>query len=257
MPADPDYARYLDRSTELLWRTRESRGARPQLSVDAVVDAAITLADRDGVEALSMRGVARELGVGAMTLYRYVPGKAELLDLMLDRVTVPSEEIRQAEGKDWRGALEVVAHTARALYLRHPWLLQVNWARPVFGPNTLASFEHLMAKIRPSGLTSRQRVTVAGAIDGYITGMVRQEIRYQQAEADTGVSHEAFWAHQGPVLEQVVATGDYPTIAALADDAFEAGFEEIFEFGLQRLLDGLSLFVERHHQSAHGQPAHG
>ena len=78
----------LSRSLELLWGTREpaTRGPKAELSLERIVDAAVALADREGLGALSMRRVATELGVGTMSLYRHVPGKGELLDLMLDRV---------------------------------------------------------------------------------------------------------------------------------------------------------------------------
>lgn len=245
MDGEQGSGHYLDRSNRLLWRTTgdAGRGTRPELSLDAIVTAAVTVADRDGSAALSMRAVARELGVGTMSLYRYVPGKAELLDLMIDRVSDPREEIRQAQGTDWRGALEVIARHSRALCLRHPWLLQVNTARPVFGPHTVAGFEHLISKISSSGLTSRECVEAASMLDGYVTGMARQEIRYQHVEQETGVSHDDFWAHQGPLLERLMATGQYPALAALAEGAFDAGWDETFEFGLQRMLDGLGLLV--------------
>jgi AcrR family transcriptional regulator len=113
------------KSLELLWglQARPTRGPKPALTVAAVVEAAVRIADTEGLAAMSMRRVADELGVGAMTLYRYVPGKGELLDVMLDSVYAELP-LRRIEG-DWRAKLEEVARENRELCLRHPWTLYV------------------------------------------------------------------------------------------------------------------------------------
>ncbi|MFC9019963.1 TetR/AcrR family transcriptional regulator, partial [Streptomyces albidoflavus] len=124
------------RSLALLWGEGEAGGERtapgpkPALSVAAVVAAAVEVADEGGVAALSMRAVADRLGRSSMALYTYVPGKAELLDLMYDRAHA---ELPGAYPQDdgWRAAATAWAADLRALYLRHPWLLQVSYARPV------------------------------------------------------------------------------------------------------------------------------
>ena len=104
------------RTLELLWDTgrRPSRGPKPALSLDRIVEAAVQVADADGLEAVSMRRVATELGTGAMSLYRYVPGKGELLDLMLDRVQRPSENPADLGDGGWRAALEGLGHATLA-----------------------------------------------------------------------------------------------------------------------------------------------
>src|SRR5687768_86463 len=102
----------LNRSLELLWGTGEpaARGPKPGLNLPRIVDAAVALADREGLGALSMRRVAAELGVGTMSLYRHVPGKGELLDLMLDKVGGMNEDPSTWDSiTDWRGALEKLA----------------------------------------------------------------------------------------------------------------------------------------------------
>lgn len=239
-------ATHLRRSAELLWGTRErsTRGPKPGLTLERIVAAAIAVADADGLDGLSMRRVAAELGVGAMSLYRYVPGKAELLDLMLDQVSGPSEAVCGAAVQGWRAAIEVIAWEGRALYLAHPWLLQVNWSRPVFGPNTLAGFEQSIATLDGLGLTGQEKVSIMITVDSFVTGNVRQQVRYASAPEETGISNEDFWSQQYPVLEAAMSTGDYPSVAALDEDAFAAGWEETFEFGLHRLLDGVALLIE-------------
>lgn len=243
-PAAADAARSLVRSQELLWdgTTTRSRGPKPGLSLDRIVDKAVEVADADGIDAVSMRRLARELGVGTMSLYRYVPGKEELLALMLDRVSADTV-LRSDEDLSWREALARIARTTYQMYLGHPWLLKVNWTRPVFGPNTLAGVESFIAAVDRLGLTSRQRVMIMMMMDSYVTGMARTHVLYASAAEETGMSDDEFWSLQVPVLERAMATGNYPAMAALSEDAFDAPWDETFEFGLARLLDGLERYV--------------
>jgi AcrR family transcriptional regulator len=229
----------------LQWRSREkpARGPKRGLSLDQIVGAAIAIADADGLDALSMRRVARELRVGTMSLYRYVPGKVELLDLMLDAVSDPSEEVAQSQGKDWRGVLEVVARGARDRYLAHPWLLGVNWSRPVLGPRSLAGVEFVIAGLDGLGLTGQERVAVMFMVDSYVTGLARHRLQHAAVIELTGLSDEEFWSRHLPVLERVMAGGGYPAMAALPEDAFGMSWEDTFEWGLQRLLDGIEALV--------------
>ena len=124
------------RTIELLWgvQDRPRRGPKPRLSVHGIAEVAIRIADRDGLAGLSMRRVADEVGVTAMTLYGYLPGKAELLDVMADRVFGELAAVA-VEAGGWRVALERVARQNQALYLAHPWLLQVAVGRPTARPD--------------------------------------------------------------------------------------------------------------------------
>lgn len=236
----PDQVR---RSMDLLWGTgpRAAPGPKPSLTVARIVDAAITLADRDGVDALSMRRVAAELGVGAMSLYRYVPGKAELLALMLDRVDTP--EVTAGERRPWREALARIAHGAYRRYLAHPWLLQVNWARPTLGPGSLASMEVFVGTLDGLGLSGQEIMAVVTMVDSYVAGQARNRIHHETLTVHSGLSDEEFWAEQYPYLAAAMTSGNYPRMAALDENSFSMGFEETFEFGLNRLLDGMATLV--------------
>lgn len=222
---------------------RPARGPKPGLTLDQIVSTAIMIADIDGLDALSMRRVARELRVGTMSLYRYVPGKAELLELMLDAVSDPGKEIARSQGKDWRGMLEVVARGTRDRYLAHPWLLGVNWSRPVMGPSGLAGLEFVVAGLDGLGLTDQERMAVVLAVDSYVTGLARHRLQHAAVIEETGVSDEEFWRQHFPVLERAMGSGDYPAMAALSEDAFGMSWDENFEWGLQRLLDGVEALV--------------
>lgn len=242
--ADTSGSGDIVRTLELLWDTgkRPSRGPRPGLTVDRIVEVAVRIADAEGLDGVSMRRVAAELGTGAMSLYRYVPGKAELLDLMLDRVQRPSENPADLGDGTWRSALEAMARATRALHTRHPWLLGVNQARPLLGPSALDGMEKVLGRIRPMGLSDPELVSAIIMIDGYVVGAARTQVYHEEAERTSGMTTADFYAAQAPFLEKVVATGRYPVLATLAEDTWGSALDH-FEFGLQRILDGLEALV--------------
>ncbi|MEV5549534.1 TetR/AcrR family transcriptional regulator [Streptomyces sp. NPDC052309] len=234
----------IARTLELLWDTgrRPSRGPKPGLSLERIVEAAVGVADRDGLGAVSMRRIATELGTGTMSLYRYVPGKAELLDLMLDRVQRPSADETDFGDGTWRAALEAMGRATLALYRRHPWLLEVNQSRPILGPSALDGMEKVLARIKPMGLSDPELLSAIVAIDGYVVGAARTQVYQEEAERTSGLTDTQFWEAQQPALEKVMTSGRYPVLASLSEDTFDPGFDH-FEFGLQRILDGLEVLV--------------
>jgi len=235
----------ISRSLELLWQGKEpaGHGPKPGLTLSQVVAAAVELADQEGLAALSMRRVAAALEVSPMSLYRYIPGKSELLDLMLDHVYGPADELEGHRGAGWRTILELVARATWELYLDHPWLVQVNQARPILGPNGLAGFDFALAGLDNLGLTGREKVAVILAVDHYVTGTARTYVLREQVARESGIDDEEFWAAQEPILTQAMASGNYPEVAALPEDAFAIGGAEALEFGLRQLLDGLDTFI--------------
>jgi AcrR family transcriptional regulator len=234
------------RSLALLWRTQDRPG-RSGLSVDRIVAAAIEVADAEGLPALSMRRVAEKLGAGTMSLYTHVPGKAELLDLMLDRVhgqTTPPDQV--AGG--WRAKLEHVARENWALYHRHPWLLQVTMVRPVLGPNVTAKYEHELRAIDGIGLTDLEMDLVLTLVAGHVEGAARRSLESAQAEQLTGVSDEQWWRARAPILGSLVDYSQYPTasrVRSAAGEAYNSPYnaDAAFEFGLQRVLDGVEALI--------------
>jgi AcrR family transcriptional regulator len=248
----------IHRSLALMWEfdERPTRGPKPTLTIDRIVSAAIEIADADGLEALSMRRVAEALGVGTMSLYRYVPGKAELLDLMLDQTNSQDPSVDRL-GDDWRTAMETLGRSIWRLYLRHPWLPFVDQSRPLLGPNSLDGFEVALRSLDGSGLTDQQKVNAISIIEAFVSSVARLHNNAVTAEQRTGLSTEEFWQAQTPVLEKAMATGRYPLIATLDDDAFASTPEEFFEFGLRCLLDGFEALVDRRRrQSAATQDRH-
>ncbi len=235
----------IGRSLELLWGTgpRPSRGPKPALTLERIVSRAVELADAEGLDAVSMRRLSTELGTGTMSLYRYVPGKAELLDLMLDRVqgeAVP-------EGTDipgtWRACVEGMARGQLALFRSHPWLLKVNQARTVLGPSAIRSMEVVITPLRTMGLTDPELLSVIIAVTNWVNGHARTEADTVEAVKETGLSDEQFWGAQQPFLERAMLSGEFPQMASLSEDTFSYEFDH-FEFGLQRLIDGFAHLVE-------------
>jgi AcrR family transcriptional regulator len=237
------------RTLELLWDTgrRPSRGPKPALTLDQIVEAAVRVADAEGLEAVSMRRVGAELGTGAMSLYRYVPGKAELLDLMLDRVQRPGEDPDALGDGGWRSALEAMARATLALYRRHPWLLHVNQTRPILGPGAMDGMEKVLQRIRPMGLSDPELVSAIIMIDSYVVGAARMQVYQEEAERRSGLTTAEFFEAQAPVLEKVMTTDRYPVLATLSEDTWSPDFDH-FEFGLRRILDGLDVFVSQRRQ---------
>jgi AcrR family transcriptional regulator len=243
------------RSLPLLWRDhkRPTRGPRPGLTVDQIVAAAIELADAEGLEALSMRRVAEPLGVGTMSLYTYVPGKAELLDVMLD--TVLAEQARPDEAAGgWRAGLERRAGEDWALYHRHPWILQITPSRALLGPNETELFEATLSVVEGIGLSGAEMVLVVSLVAAYTRGAAQTAVGAAQAERRTGVSDEEWWKAREPLFDKYFDPARYPTVTRVAQSgAFEppatdeqytvAVARESFEFGLLRVLDGIEAFI--------------
>ncbi|MBE1485339.1 TetR/AcrR family transcriptional regulator [Plantactinospora soyae] len=251
------------RSMELLWGVQDPprRGPKPKLSVERIVRAAIEVADAEGLAGLSMRRVADELGVTAMSLYTYVPSKAELIDVMVD--TVHAEEPRPAgsEEKDGsedndgsrsngggRAGLERLARENWARYLRHPWLLQVATSLPVLGPHLMAKWDRDLTAVDGLGLTEIEMDLVVSLLQDYVYGAVRSVIEAARVEQRTGMTSEQWWETYAPLLEQVFDPDRYPTAARVGEVSGEeygapSDPARSFEFGLQRVLDGIESLI--------------
>ncbi len=238
------------RSIELLWGLQErgKRGPKPRLTVERIVQEAIALADAEGLGALSMRRVADALKVAPMSLYTYVPSKAELIDVMLDRAYGELPRSEDVSG-GWRARLERIARENWALYHRHPWMLHIAKSRPVMGPNLIARYDHELRAVDGIGLTDVEMDSVVSLVAGHVEGAARRSVEAAQAERHTGMSDEQWWAAHAPLLEKVLDPQRYPTAARVGSAAgAEYGAAthpaHAFEFGLQRVLDGLEVFIQ-------------
>jgi AcrR family transcriptional regulator len=229
----------------LLWGTKPApaRGRKPGMTVDQIVAAAIAIADADGLDALSMRRVADALGVGTMSLYRYLPGKAELYELMLDTV-IGEDGPPRRDPAGWRASLESFARQRLAGYRRHPWLIEASLSRGLMGPNQAAALDALLELLDGIGLSGGQRMAVVGLVTSYVQGRARQFAETARTERRTGMSDERFWREFAPMLDPHLDAKRFPTLATFWRDETFTGEDE-FEFGLQRVLDGIESYIDR------------
>jgi AcrR family transcriptional regulator len=249
------------RSMALLWRSGSEaavrRGPKPGIDVDRIVAAAVSLADTHGLAVLSMRRVAAELGVGAMTLYTHVPGKGELVDLMLDHVlgelyadedTPGATHAGWSEG-GWRARLELVARANWDLFVRHPWALHVATGRPPLGPNLMAKYEKELQAVDGVGLSELEMDLVVTLVNGFVRGTVSGVQEKLDAEAATGLTEDQWWEATAPYVEQVFDGKRFPTVARVGPIAGEelGAYDPMrsFTFGLTRLLDGIEVLVNQ------------
>ncbi|WP_433083092.1 TetR/AcrR family transcriptional regulator [Dactylosporangium sp. CA-052675] len=238
------------RSIDLLWgrlpASAARRGPRPKFTVPEIVAVAVALADAEGLGAVSMRRVAQRLGVTAMSLYTYVPSKAELLDVMVDAVS--AEAVREAHAAEgWRERLTEVARTNWELYRRHPWLLQVATSRPVLGPNSIAKYDFELRAFEGTGVSDVDTDQLLSLVLDYVTGAARAAVLADQAEQRTGRSDTEWWEAWAPLLSEVLDPARFPTAARVgqaAGEEYGAGDPvRAFTFGLQRVLDGIARFM--------------
>jgi AcrR family transcriptional regulator len=236
------------RTIELLWGVRRRRrGPRPSLSGEQIVAKAIELADRDGLGGLSMRRLADELGITAMSLYGYVPSKAELLDVMADRAYGQITS-RGDPTAPWQTRLAALAQQHWALLLSHPWLLHIAASRPLLGPNVTAQYDAELAAVDGLGLTDIDMDLIVSLLDDYVRGAARGAAETADAKARTGMSDQQWWEAYGPLLAEVLDPARYPTairVGAAAGAEYGAAHDPArsFRFGLQRIIDGIGAYI--------------
>jgi len=230
------------RTMALLWRAPgdAGRGRKPGLTIDTVVAAGIELADRDGLADLSMRRVAEKLGVGTMSLYTYVPGKADLVAAMRDHVVGETAVPDKAAG--WRPALETYARDLWALYHRHPWLLLAPCAHELQGPNETVRMDALLTVIESAGLDAHHMLGVFLLLEGYVRGLATLSVDSQLASARSGLTEIEWWAEREPLINAYVTAEKFPALSKVA--AAGAFDTDGFDFGLARTLDGIELLVQ-------------
>jgi AcrR family transcriptional regulator len=238
------------RSIELLWRIEQPvrRGPKPRLTIDRIVQAAITLADAEGLAALSMRRLAEQLSVTAMSLYTYVPGKAELLDLMIDMVCGRMERTEPAD-EHWRSKLEAIARDNRALSERHPWIAAVATSRPPLGPGVITKYEYELSALDGLGLTDVEMDSALTFLLMFVAGCAQAVTDARAVTRDSAMSDEQWWERNAPLLERVFDARRFPVssrVGAAAGEAYGAAYSDAhaFDFGLGRVLDGLGVLIE-------------
>jgi AcrR family transcriptional regulator len=225
-------------------RAQPTKGPKPGLSLDAIVAAGVAVADADGLAAVSMNRVAKELGTAAMSLYRYVESKDDLLTLMVDAAfgAVPPP----AAGLDWRAALARWARESVTSMRAHPWAVHVPVGGPPLGPNAVAWFEHALVALRETGLAESEKASIVMMLSGYVTNHVRVMGEVQAGFLDAASTPDDAMRRYGQTLRRLTGPDRFPALHTLLDagvfDRADPPDEE-FAFGLERLLDGIEALV--------------
>ena len=206
---------------------------RSPLTTERVLRAAVALADREGVGSLSMRRLARELGVEAMSLYHHVAGKQALLDGMVDLVFGEIE--LPVDDGDWRAAMRRRAVSAREVLARHPWAIALMESRRTPGPANLRHHDAVLGCLRQAGFPVALTAHAYSILDAYIYGFALQEasLPFDTPEETAEVAAE--------IMDAFVADA-YPHLTELAvEHVLQPGYDygDEYHFGLELILDGL------------------
>jgi len=238
---------------DLLWGRRQPgrRGPKPGLSVDAIVDTAVRLADAEGLEAVSMARVAEQLGFTPMSLYRYVASKEELLQLMWNAGARGAEQVVLA-GDDWRSRLRSWAVIQRELIDRHPWITQMPMAAPPLAPNSLTFVERGLETLDGTGLADRDKLRVIGLLSSYTLSEARMANDAARAAAQAAGDAEPVpvWTFEA-LMRELIDDRRYPRLYRIAwsagpdDESASSREQEEFLFGIDRILDGVQALIEQ------------
>ncbi|MGW4044117.1 TetR/AcrR family transcriptional regulator [Streptomyces sp. NPDC004721] len=238
--ADQGKARDLRASLALLWgeQDRPTRGPKPSLSPQRIAAAAVDLADAEGLDAVSMNKVAASFGVSAMALYRYVPGKAELVELMVESVLAEGPDLSAVAGDDWRAGMREWTRQCLRVYETHRWALAaVAMRRQVMGPHQLQWLDAALAVLEPTSLTAPQRHQVFLLALGLVRNLAQQLVDFDE-------EHDREWNRlTGELIDR--HADRFPALTkALAEGAFAATDLDPLAFGLDRLLDGVQVLID-------------
>jgi len=228
-----------------LWTRVPPRGRRPRLNRDELAATAVRIADQLGLDALSMRRLAGELGAGTMSLYYYVRTKTELLMLVVDTVMAENHVPEGEMPDDWRDALVTIARATRATLQRHPWVMDIAEDPPI-GPNSFRHFDQSLQAVSGLDAPLADKLDLVMLVDEYVFGvgfLERQGVDVDRQAEDTL-----------PYIETLLETGAFPYVEAMVDehgvDASWATFgqvlgdEDRFERNLRRLLAGVAADLE-------------
>lgn len=219
-------------AVELLWGTQQRgrRGPKPALSLERIVAEAIVLADAEGLANLSMQRLAERLGFTKMSLYRYVPGRAELTALMLDTAlgAPPAHS-----PNDWRTGLKNWAETIFERYSAHPWAIELTTGQRPIGPNELGWIEAALVSLTDTGLTGSERLDTIVLVNGHVRSLAQQL-----------VTTESTAVYTAQLAETLTAAGDdYPATQTAFAEEHEGGADNALHFGIARILDGLAVLI--------------
>ncbi|MFI8822600.1 TetR/AcrR family transcriptional regulator C-terminal domain-containing protein [Streptomyces sp. NPDC053431] len=222
----------------------DAASGQPVLALGRIVAAAVEVADTEGLAAVSMRRVAAELGVATMSLYRHVADKDDLLTRMMDAV-IAERPLPDEAPADWRAAIELAVRRLWELFRRHPWLAPaLSVTRPQMIGSALPYSEWMLATLLARGLDLNTAFTAHLTLLNYARGIAVNLEAEREAEAHSGLDNEEWMGSQEPALLTILASGRFPALSRLAATGYDLDLDALFEFGLQRLLDGIASYVD-------------
>ncbi|MGP3686832.1 TetR/AcrR family transcriptional regulator [Streptomyces sp. IBSNAI002] len=238
----------LPASLEMAWglRERPGKGPRPTLTLTKIVAAAMALAAAEGMEAVSMGRVAKELGVSTMSLYRYVTAKEELYILMADAGVGLPPEPAGGEERGWRELISEWAYTQRAVLMANTWILRIPITGAPVSPNQLAWMERGLAALAGTGLEEGEKISTIILIGGLVRNEAVMAADMMDAMRKSGVAPDVAMSQYLRTLRLMTGPDTHPAVTRLLDSEAFAGSGEPdfqFAFGLGRILDGLAELI--------------
>jgi AcrR family transcriptional regulator len=243
----------LPGSVAAAWGVRERphKGPKPGLSLGRIVEAAVRVADTEGLDAVSMGRVAAELGTAPMSLYRHVSAKEELLTLMVDAAWGPAPDGPvpggPVPGDGWRAGLARWAWGLRAAARRHPWVVRIPLNGLPIMPNEVAWFENALACLADTGLSEARKASVIMLLSGYVRNVATTEADIGTAIRASGLDPDQWMASYPRMLAELADPRRFPALTRfIAAGVFEFADDpdDEFIFGLDRILDGVAVLIE-------------
>lgn len=233
--------------------TQSKRGPKRELSIERIVGAAVELADEQGLAAVSMAAVARKLDFTAMSLYRYVSTKDNLLLLMQEEaVGLPPLGEREDGLTDWRPRIEELYRAQVENYVRHPWVTElVQWTlgHPSQGapatPHNSAWLEAGLAAFDHTSLNYEERTAMTLAVTGQARWHGTVLAGYAASSRKSGLSVEEINSRENALFDAVIREDEFPHVRAAIDSGLFLSDADPFQFGASRLLDGIEAYILR------------
>jgi AcrR family transcriptional regulator len=222
----------------LVWSTDPLPRRRATPTSAEMAAAGVRIADEEGLDAVTMRHLAEVLGTGTTSLYRYVAGKEELIERMLDAAYADQADGLALTG-DWRTDLRAIARIGRATTLRHPWLTDRRFHRPAFGPNSLARMEQALSAAAGVSSDSTTVYLALTAVLDFVAGSTARQLAERNAQQESGLDWVQWQASLAPLIRTIVTEGKYPHLNQRVLDADEIDFDTQFEFGLDCVINGI------------------
>jgi AcrR family transcriptional regulator len=230
----------------VIWARLSAQGRGPTrlLDYETITTTAIEIADRDGLDAVTMRAVAAELGRAPMSLYRHVGNRDDLTELMYDRA-LGELALSQSPGSEWSARLAELARELRVLYHRHPWIGRLG-QRPTLGPNSIRLLDYSLATVGELGLTIDQMTDAVLTTLEFTVGFVQEELGENEAQTKTGLDAPGWHEHTSAYVAELMKEGTHPYFERFIREAEDfPDLDVVFERRLATVLGGVAENVAR------------